>query len=141
MATAINTSVDSNTIDIFNISKLFELTLILLGVGLSLITFIYSLLYNFSNDSEKFHKIEFTKIAKSISLNIKRMLVTLILLIIILLFKGNGLPWLNLSLELQNNLLSITKLSIFLYLIASVADIVLSTLKLYEVAFDFKDNV
>ena len=48
MATAINTSVDSNTIDIFNISKLFELTLILLGVGLSLITFIYSLLYNFS---------------------------------------------------------------------------------------------
>lgn len=138
----ISQNINVQDIGLLKYEKLFELNLILLGVGISLITFLYSVITSISSlikESKVDIKDEsFFKIVKSINLNIRRLLLSLLLLIVLIFFKDVDIPLISLSIE-KIMVLNWIKVSIFLYIIASVGDIILSTLRLYEIAFSLKD--
>ncbi len=138
----VSSSVKVQDIGLLNFEKLFELNLILLGVGISLITFLYSVISGISNlvidKNIGVEEESFFKIVKSINLNIRRLLLSLIVLIIVIFFKDIDIPFITLSIE-KVLILDWIKVSVFLYIIASISDIILSTLRIYEIGFSLKD--
>ena len=130
----INPEIGTN--NLLDLEKLLELNIILLGVGISLITFVYSVIMNLKKTFYEKSEIivsddDFAKVMKSISLNIWRLLFSLLLIIIILFCKDINIPYLFLC-GYKAYVLSAVRLAIFLYIIIALIDVVVSTLKLYE---------
>lgn len=130
----INLNPKISSFDIIKFSKLIEIHFIIIGLSISLVTFIYSLINNFAKNNNDKNIIEgLSRFSKAINLNIKRMLGSLIIIIIVYFLKDIDIPKISVPFSISKiDLINSIRLFVFFYISLAFIDIIICTLKLYE---------
>jgi hypothetical protein len=130
----INLNPKISNFDIIKFTKLIEIHFIIIGLSISLVTFIYSLINNFAKNNNDKNIIEgLSRFSKAINLNIKRMLGSLIIIIIVYFLKDIDIPKISVPFSISKiDLINSIRLFVFFYISLAFIDIIICTLKLYE---------
>lgn len=129
--------------DLLSFSKLIDFHLVFIGIAISLITIIYAVTKSLQvkyggNDNPIITDQEFAVILKSINLNIIRLVISLVFIIIVYFIEDIDFPFITLPNSISKvEISTIIRLSSFLYIVSSLIDVVVSTIKLYYI--DFKE--
>lgn len=130
----INSNPKISNFEIIKFTKLIEIHFIIIGLSISLVTFIYSLINNFAKNNNDKNIIEgLSRFSKAINLNIKRMLGSMIIIIIVYFLKDIDIPKISIPFSISKiDLINSIRLFVFLYISLAFIDIIICTLKLYE---------
>lgn len=129
--------------ELLSYEKIIDLQLVLLGIMTAVTAFIYSIVRGiqdrYKNDDEKDEiiKEQLPKALKSIDLDIKRVLVSLIITILLYMIIDIDIPVFKEGMYLNKLQFSTSiKLAILIYIICAFVDMILAVLKLYHLDID-----
>jgi hypothetical protein len=122
-------------LELIQLDSLIEIHFIVMGLSISLVTFVYSIIKNFvTKDEYKDIAPSFTRLARSINLNIKRMLSSFVIIVVFYFLKDIDISFIKVPAKFEkNSIIDSIKLFSFFYISLSFIDIILCTLKLYDV--------
>lgn len=119
---------------LISIEKLIEITLILIGLGTTFVTFLYTIISNIKSKNENNIKVkeELVRITKSVNINMYRLIGSFSILLTIYLLIGVDIPYVKESRIFNKiNISAVIGVSTLIYISCSVLDITISSIKLY----------
>lgn len=121
------------TFEIMKFSKLIQIHFVIMGLSISLVTFLYSIINNIArNYNDEPINNSLHRLSKSINLNIKRMLISLLIILIVYFFKDIDIPGIQIFFISKKDLINSIRIFSFFYISLAFIDVVICTLKLYE---------